>query len=835
MEVQTGTYSAQYGAYMGVHINMITKPGTNQLHGNLVEFIRNDAFDARPFFLNPAAKKTVLRQNQYGFELDGPVVIPKLYNGRDKTFFMGSYEGLRTKSQSASTSTLMTPQMFQGNFSQTPTVVKDPFANNAPFPGNIIPSTRLSPISLMLQKYYVVPNLPGITQNLLIALPNVLNTDQTVDRVDQNIGAKIRLFFRYQRQSEEISNGSAVPVNATSVPVFSDNYAGSYTHTLTPNLVSDFRIGRQWFNTNSLNYFYLNNIADAGTQLGIPGFNSDTVTKDPGIPDFNVSNFTGWNNAGSNWFQTDKTLQASEQISWMHGKHSVMAGVELRELVTGRKGCNSSRGTFTFNGQFTGYAPADLMLGIPQTLITPCAAVWGLVAEWRDGFFVLDNWQVSRKLTLNYGLRWELPTVPYTVSGYATELNADQTAAVPSNPPVPGFKFIYPNHKDLAPRFGFAYRITGETVLRGGFGIYYNPNQTNSFTFLNTNPPYSVATTYTSDPTTPTLSLSNPTPSSSYAAAPIPNWITDNWNLPSASMNQWSFGLERELRHSTGLSAQYIGSHSLHLDRNYYNNTPYFPGPGAIQPRRPNQLFGQIRTVQNDQIGNYEGLSISVHQRLTHGMQFNASYTWSHTLDSTANSNNSGNPLNPYNWRAEYANSSFDHRHRVVATYIWELPFFRTNNHFLVAAFGKWQLNGITTLQDGAPFNLSISTDSANTSSQGTQRPNIVHAPAWNCGAGHLTACIDASAFSVPLLYSYGNAGRNLLRGPHMFDTDFSIFKNFPIKERLRFTFRAEAFNVFNNVEYSNPSANIQGATFGNITTTSINNRQIQLGGKISF
>jgi hypothetical protein len=280
---------------------------------------------------------------------------------------------------------------------------------------------------------------------------------------------------------------------------------------------------------------------------------------------------------------------------------------------------------------------------------------------------------------------------------------------------------------------------------------------------------------------------------------------------------------------------QYIGSHSLHLDRNFYNNTPYYPGPGAIAPRRPNQLFGQIRTIQNDMVGNYEGLSISVNQRFSHGFQFNASYTWSHTLDTTANSNNSGQTLNPYNWRADYSNASFDLRHRVVATYIWELPFFRTNNPLLLRAFGKWQFNGITTLQSGTPFNLSISTDSANTSSQGTQRPNLLHAPVWNCGAGHLTACIDPSAFSVPALYSYGNAGRNLLRGPHMFDTDFSIFKNFPIKERLRFTLRAEAFNVFNNVEYSNPSANIQAATFGNITSTSVNARQMQFGGKVSF
>jgi hypothetical protein len=211
VEVQTGTYSAQYGAYMGVHINVVTKGGTNTIHGNVVEFIRNDAFDARPYFLNPALKKTVLRQNQYGFELDGPVYIPKIFDGRDKTFFMGSFEGLRTKRQSASTSTVIPSQFFDGNFSATTTVVKDPANSGNPFPGNIIPTNRISPIALALRKYYVTPNTALLTQNLLTVVPNRTDMDQTVDRVDQNLGSKVRLFFRYQRQVGEYANGNAIP------------------------------------------------------------------------------------------------------------------------------------------------------------------------------------------------------------------------------------------------------------------------------------------------------------------------------------------------------------------------------------------------------------------------------------------------------------------------------------------------------------------------------------------------------------------------------------------------------------------------------------------------
>ena len=841
VEVQTGTYSAQYGAYMGVHLNMVTKGGTNSLHGNVVEFIRNDAFDARGFFLPATAKKTALRQNQYGFEVDGPVYLPKIYNGRNKTFFMGSWERLRNQRQSLSANnTVMTEQMFAGNFSQTTTVVKDPLNNNTPFAGNIVPTNRLSPIAVALQQYYVKPTNPNaITQNFTTVFPAKLTSDGTVDRVDQNIGERVRLFFRYQRQKQNIANGSAIPYNAATVPSITDNYTGGYTHTIKPNLVNDFRIGRQYIDTDSVNYFYVNGIKDAGTKLGIAGFDADTKSENPGTPEFNVSGFSGWGNAGTNWFQLDHTWQASEQISWTRRNHSIMAGAELRKLYTSRSAANSPRGVFNFNGQLSGYAPADFMLGYVQNLVTPTFQYQGDVAAWRDGFFVLDNWHASRNLTLNYGLRYELQTVPYSVSGFARELNASQTAAVPDTVPSPGFRFHNPNHKSFAPRLGAAYRLTDKTVLRLGFGIYYNPNQTNSFTFLTTNPPFGNSTTCTSLPNTPTISLNAPI-GAGCSTAVSQNWITDNWHLPPASMNQWSFGIQRQLSRSTGIDVQYLGSHSLHLDRSYFNNTPFYPAPGAINPRRPNQLFGQIRTISNDLISNYHHLAVSVHQRAYHGVQFDLSYTWSHALDVTSDSNNSGAPMNPYNWRLDYGNAPFDLRHRFTGTIIYAIPFFRTGNSVLKTAFGGWQLNAITTLQSGTPFNLSMNTDAANTSAQGPQRPNLLKTPVYDCGGGHLIACIDKSAFAVPGniaqgIFAYGSMGRNILRGPRLSDTDLSLFKTFSFTEHVKFTFRWEAFNVWNHPSFANPSGNVESATFGNITGTSVGSRVMQFGGKLSF
>ncbi len=850
VEVQTGTYSAQYGSYMGVHINMITKSGTNQIHGNLVEFLRNQVLDARQFFTlptpaNPTAAKPPLRQNQFGYELDGPVYIPKIYNGKDKTFFMTSYEGYRLVQQTTSLSTEMPAAFFTGDFSGVPAssiqggAIKDPLNGNAPFPGNIIPAARISPVTLKLQQYYPATNLPGLASNYSVPVPTTISTNQTVDRIDQNIGDKIRIYVRAHYQQEAIFGGASIPVNATTSPVTTTNYTVGYTHTLTPNLVNDLRVGRYFFDSAALNPFSVTAQTSVGADLGIPNFNGDSAYHNPGIPDFNITGFNGLSSSGTNWYQNDSTEQLSEQISWNHGSHNVMAGAEFRRLATGRAAVNSARGTFTFNGSLTGYAPADLILGTPQSFATPGPEVRGRVAEWRDGFFLLDKWQVSRKLTINYGLRYELPTVAYTINGVASELNANQTALVGE---TPGFHFTYPNHSDWAPRLGIAYRITDKTVFRAGGGIYYNPNQTNSFTFLNTNPPYTtiLTCTWAAGLTVPTLA--NPFVPGVCPNAPTAGLIvTDAWRQPTPRMNQWSAGLERQFWNGSGFEVQYLGSHAYHLDRSFYNNAALYPGPGSINGRRPNPSFGSLRTITNDEISNYQSMTLIFRQRMAHGLQMMASYTWAHDLDVSTDSNGGGTPMNPYWWRADYGNSNWDIRHRVLATFVYDVPFFAVSNSLLKGMFTKWQANGIITLQTGMPFNVTTGTDTANTGSSGAFRPDLLHAPSDNCGIGQLVGCIDPTAYTVqdlapvnPKNYAYGNEGRNLLTGPGAQTVNFSLFKNFPIRERMQFQFRFETFALFNHTNFSNPSATFGTSSFGNITSAT-GNRNIQFGAKLQF
>jgi hypothetical protein len=842
VQVQTGTYSAQYGSYMGVQVNMITKSGTNNLHGSLAHFFRNDKLDARGFFENPANPKRPLRQNQFGIEIDGPVYIPGLYDGRDKTFFMGSYEGLRSTRQGSAQATVFTERMRQGDFSEVPGItIRNPTRPGSPiYPGNVIPAADISPVSRRILEYMPLPNRPGlITNNYLATVPRSNDTDQTVNRVDQNIGSSVRLFFRYAWQDTTYFTGSTGPYNGTTSPVRNTNWTAGYTHTITPRLVNDFRGGRMHVDTNSVNHFYVSGLTSAGSDLGIPGFDGDVRFDNPGTPDINITGFLGLGNGATNWFQDDTTWQASDQLSYTHGSHNFMMGGEFRKMITGRRAANSARGVFSFNSQLTGYAPADFMLGLPQSVTTPAPQIEGRVAQWRNGFFFLDNWQASRRLTLNIGLRYELPLVPYTVNGFATKLNDDHTAVIPPNPPQPGFKFINPNHKNFAPRFGFALRLTEKTVIRGGIGIYYNPNQTNTFTFLNTNPPFTAVAPYTATAASPTLSFANPTAGSQATPAP-PNIITVGPDLPTPRMHQWSFSIARELWRNSGFELQYLGSHQLNLDRNYYVNTP-LPGPGPVNSRRPNPRFSDIRWIKNDVIANYEGLTALVRQRFWNGLQFMASYTWSKTLDIGTDSNGGSRVMDPYNWRRDYGPANWDIPHRFVASYSYELPFFRGSTGPVQYVLGNWQLNGITILQSGFPFNVTLATDVANIGVSGSQRPDIVGNPVADCGSGRLTRCVDKSAFANPTQYTFGNAGRNILRGAKRYTSDFSLFKNFPFGERVRLQFRAEAFNLFNTPIFSNPNATFNPSVsgiadpFGSITSTALENREIQLALKLNF
>jgi hypothetical protein len=839
VQVQTGSTSAEYGSYLGVHINVVTKSGTNGLHGSISHFFQDDALDSRGYFENRALPKNARRRNQFAMQVDGPVVLPKLYDGHNKTFFMGAYEGVRSDAFSTPFNSVPTMLMRQGNFSEISTAIKNPLTGQT-FPGNIIPLAQLSPVAVKLLEYYPAPNrtgtAPGVN-NLQSQSATRDENDQVLARVDQNLGNKARLSVRYNWYDTYNSVIGAIPVQGITQPRVNKNTLFSYTHSLRPNLHNDFRIGYHRIDFDTLNHFGVNNIPSAGADLGIPGFDGDVRFKNPGLPSINVSNFSGLGSAGSNWYQFDTTFQVSNVMAYARGAHNLRSGFDLRRMATGRRAANDPRGRFDFTGVMSGYSVADFMLGLPRTVITPADQIQGHVGGWRNGFFVNDVWQASRNLTLSLGLRYELNTPVQTYAGLATMLDEDFLTIIPSTLPSKGFKFHNPNNKDFAPRLGATYRLGQKTVLRAGFGIYYNPNQMNSFTFLTNNPPLAAASTYTSDTTNPNLSFSQPTGGPVTVA--IPDMISPTRDLPNARKDQWSFDVQHELFAGASLDLQYVGSHTQHLDRSFFNNTPQ-PGAGAVDPRRPTQKFKSRRIIANDLIADYDAVSIILRKRMRHGLQADAHYTWSKTRDMGTHSNGGGQTMNNYDIWADYGPAAWDIPHRFVASYIYDVPFLKDSTQpILKYAVAGWQIGGVTTIQSGTPINITLNGDPANIGIGGLQRPNLVGAvPSLSCqplaNSLELVSCFDSSAFQAPPPFTFGNAPRNLLRGPKSVSTDLSLMKSFPIGGSARFQFRAELFNVFNNVNYGNPNATFGTANFGRISSAG-GMRQIQLGGKIFF
>jgi hypothetical protein len=910
-----------------VHINEATKSGTNQLHGTAYDYLQNDALNSRGFNRTPAVpKKAELRYNLFGFVLGGPVFIPHLYNGHNKTFFLASYEGLRTHSTTPAYTQAFTQAEMNGDFTAllTPALsgAKLPIILFSPFDGHSYynPATQTqiindrpaanAPIVNNIFKYAAVANVPApgtvLTSNYYGVPSAVTNENSSVDRIDQNIGDNIRLFGRFDWQQVNGVTIAREYVNNNYNPTWARNAAAGFTYTITPNLVNDLRGGFNWLKTDSLDYFYENGPQDADAQLGLPApFGIGKQNNDPGLPDFNGATSFSENESGDNWIQDDRTYQLYDQVSWSRGKHTIMAGIDVRRLNIGRAAVNSSRGVFTFSSSYTSYqstpapialcptlgsctygsADASLYLGVLSGDTTPLFQVKEEVTQWRNGFFVQDTWRMSKQLTLEYGLRYELPMVPVSANGYArlmdptyTKLTPPSSATTPTGyTPVVGLPLTGPNHKDIAPRLGFAYRLNDRVTIRGGGGIYYNANQLNAYTLTSSNFPFAASVVYSSPlnglatASNPYDTLSNPTAGAgALPFAGTPGTYVSAYSvanpLPSETMYQWNLDNGFQLWRNAGVELQYLGSHSIHLNTNLYPNQP-LPGVGnqatTVNARRPNQNFGVIRVAANIANASYNGLTVVLRQRQSHGFSGNLSYTWAHALDESADANASGTCMIQLNCKADWGNSNADIRHKAVFSFTYGLPTLAKNNFLIQEAIGGWQLNGIVSVQTGAPFNVSFgTTDWANVgvpqSSGAPQRPNYVHAPHYTCTKQSLlqeaygantVSCVDATAYAAPAHYTYGNVHRNDLHGPGSWTNNLSLFKDFKLHERTSFQFRLEAFNALNHANLTTPTNitfNVNTTTgalspssslsaFGVPAVASGQARVFQIAGKINF
>ena len=359
----------------------------------------------------------------------------------------------------------------------------------------------------------------------------------------------------------------------------------------------------------------------------------------------------------------------------------------------------------------------------------------------------------------------------------------------------------------------------------------------NTFTFLTNNPPLAAEVTFTSDQANPTLSFERPFG----VAGPggPPDVVSPTRHLPNAQKHQWSLDIQRELWQGTALDLQYIGSNTSNLDRSFFNNTPQ-PGEGVVDSRRPSRNFRSRRVIQNDLIADYDGVSVIFRRRMSHGFQADAHYTWSRTRDMATHSNGGGQVMNNYDIWADYGPANWDIPHRFVASYIYDLPFFATSSQpILKYVVAGWQIAGVTTIQSGSTINVTIAADRANIGIAGLQRPNLIGpVPSLNCqenqGNRDLINCFDASAFAMPDQFTFGNAPRNLLRGPKSVNTDLSMAKDVPVGGNMRMQVRVDLFNAFNNVNYGNPGSTFGAATFGRISSAG-DMRRMQFGVKLIF
>jgi hypothetical protein len=873
-------YSAEFGRG-STQIIAALKSGTNQWHSTLFEFNRNNSFAARTFFQPGAVAR--LNYNQFGGTFGGPVALPKIYNGRNRTFFFVNYEGNRTRSGGAGFAFVPDANLRTGDFSAAGNpIIYDPATYDAttrtrqPFAGNKIPSNRINPVAPKVLALLPLPNFPAQAgRNYQATIPGVDDSDNGNARVDHRFSDKDNIFGRYSILDRSHPQPATLPNSGITDSIRGQNVALNWVHIFSPSLINEARAG---FNRAK---YYTTAISSPSANPAKDLFGFQNTIEDPtvgfGLPAFGFSNgFTGVG-PGSQYPANSitQTYQYVENLTWIRGNHTLKAGIDFRRTRLTAIVGNSARGSVTFTGQYTnlpsassttGSSIADLLLGDPQSIASSVGD--GVAHDHTNlySYYFQDDWKLTSRLTLNLGVRYEYATPYVEELNHFTILDtsdhtsggrlllADSTMAF-----QPGVglvdtgkktsrSLIAPDKNNFAPRLGLAYRPFDKTVLRAGAGIFYDVQEGNEAQFLRNNPPYLFAQNLAGDPFIPTFRLDNlfpsPTGSSTTGAIGSIQPFSEDITNRTPYVAQWNAAVERELRNNLTLEIGYVGSAGKKLLRrsNFQQGShilvtnPANPAPLAQRVDYPNFSNNYIIGTDNGSSSTYHGLLTKVERRFSNGFAVLFSYTWSHAISDAASSSNFDNtPSNPQcrcDWKSEKGPVAFDIRHRAVFSYSYELPFgkghpFLSRGGVVNKVVGGWQVNGITSLQTGPPFTLATPGDNASIGSS-AQRPNLVGDPyaGIDTGASYEqrgvnpgTYYFNRAAYALPPLFTLGNVGKNTLFGPGTQNWDFSVFKNTSITERLNSQFHAEFFNIFNHPNFSLPGRTINQPTFGVINS----------------
>jgi hypothetical protein len=959
-KVLSETYSAEYG-FSANQISIVSKSGTNQLHGAAFDFFRNDALDAKGPFQNIIPE---LRQNQFGFVVGGPVYIPKVYDGRNKTFFLVNYEGWRIRNGVAGFTNVPTTDEVNGNFSalnlpafdltpnspcrqaltnNNPCMPGDP-TTGLPFSSNTIPTTRFSRMASveLAAGLFGAPNCftSDCLGNFRIKTALPLTTNQQTYKFDQQLGHLGSVFFRWTNATYTNQTGSS-PSGVFGNAIFEEkarSWEISHTIPLGHSTVNNFRFGR---------------LDPTANQGGIPAPTSDVATMGiTGVfsptafyrlyPTLSPSGFAGFGSQGNDSSTSEVPMwQFGDSLSIVHGKHTLTSGFDFRKWIQKRNLSADFLGNFGYNSNLvlqngsstgingqaangcatplcgTGNSVADMLLGYYSGASTfqpgpfSSSGVAGNLNQYHFMYFapyVQDDWKVTSRLTLNLGLRWDYRSVPYEQNNkmfwfdaanpggglcFADKALGTETVSGLGGPIAPSGNGFYRDcgrhnpadgsKKPFAPRFGFAYRPFDKTVIRGGYGIFWDSSLTREiddsgdiYPFVvrvNDNPVTDATLPKLTDNMFPPVPLHqvNVAQDGSQFFAVI---ISEKPRNPS--VQQWTVSIQRELARNTTLEVNYVGNKGTHLLDRTNIGAPLPPANPAVcqaDPTAadcPNNLrrpyanitaFGFLDS-RWDGYSNYNAGNIKLERR-SNSMALTAVYTWAKSLDDKSAPAGIGavnafaGHLDDRHPRLDYGPSDFNVDHRFVASYVYQLPFGR-GRHFggdmnkaMDLAVGGWQVTGITTFQTGFPFSV-LANDTFGLLDAFNQRANLV--PGCNPKSGFhksLNEWFNTACFTQPLAGAYGNSGRNILRQPGLNNWDIGIGKDFKFTERVGFQFRVESFNSFNHAQYAidtgttllgvaSPDNNVNdvppslNTNYGKVTYAR-KGRVVQLGGKIIF
>lgn len=923
-KVQTNAYTAEFGRGNGAILNATIKSGTNEFHGDVYEFLRNDKLDARNFF---DAARAPYQQNQFGFTIGGPIRLGRFYDGRNRTFFFFDYEGLRIRRGETLTATVPTLAERAGDFSDlldlsSPTGVLDcngqptysgeifdvrnaqvnaasptgvcgvPFGYDASGnPSNIIAAGAVDSLATSLTKLWPLPNVSGAGFNFLANPKRITNRNNFDAKVDHNISDKDTSFVRisYEKQPSIIpavfqsTGGNGNDFFTGDEVNFYLSGALSETHIFNPRLVNEFRFGYNRVNSRRFQFNWTKNVS---ADLGIPGV--PFVPLNGGMPEFDFDDVDA---IGDPTFlpslEIQNTFVYSDNLTWVRDKHSLKFGGEIRNEEFTILQPASPRGNLAFDAVFTdnagapgtaGTGFASFLVGLPDggniTNIHNVDYVRPVYA-----FYAHDDYRVTQKLTLNLGLRYELfipvmekydaqgsfdltKRVLFVPRGQKAQLTPSIASLVPIS--ATASRGLVPTDtNNFAPRFGFAYRMTDRWVFRGGYGVFYGGYETGPWSNPSPpfNPPFFVTEVYNTRCGDPSVNpapgqldcsipgfsrFANGFPASSLTDPNTPQFLQLDPTLVSPYMQQWNVSTEYQLPSQTLLQITYAGSKGTKL-YTFFNGNQAAPTADPTIPnadRRPiPYIDAEIDNFATNGLSTYHSLQARVERRFSRGLGFLASYTWSHSLDRVSAANLGSENRSSPRWGVvhpewEHGNSDFDIRHRLVFSYIYELPFghgkrFGGNvGNRLDQLAGGWQVSGITTLSRGTWY---TSRDRNFSNSDGSQHPDLVGDPNGKpCVPGTV---FNTCAFADPPLGSFGNAGRNIIEGPGLAIWDLSIFKNFRISERTRLEFRSEFFNLPNHSNFTRGSGNALrfGSSQFGFFTAARDPRHVQFALKLYF